>query len=576
MGRWRLPSVRWPMLLLVASIGFTALGLVEANRSIRSQRTVAEHALRDYAGFVSWSYQQHLRDVLGLATQEVLGAVNHGTEMHMNPQVPSASDLPHYLPMNESCSCHRPRFGPSPQTFFGYTLGSDTLAVADPAEGWDMDRPMPFADSHARRVGYSADESRWINDTLTRQIRGGEHGRFPIVIAMHDSLPRILVYTLMPTTWGDTLVYGAEYARADLLSALANVMYDRSLLPATFVKGKSPHEVVQLQVTDARGDLLFQSEPVSEWTLDDTTRLPSDFGSRLVRAQIRPSMASTVVIGGLPRSRLPFLLGLLAVSAALALVALGQIRREGELSRLRADFVANISHELRTPLAQMRLYLETLRLGRFTTEDQRAWSLDNVERETTRLSQLVERVLRFSRTGRPDDEARERVDSAAEVRRIVEEFQPLAAACGTHVTVSADSVPPLLLRPATLRHVVLNLLDNAVKYGPRGQTVSVRVRAAGDEVQIEVADEGPGIPAADRESIWLPYQRGRSARHTAGSGIGLAIVRDIVQQHGGRASIGEAPGGRGALFVVALPIAAGQTDMAAKKATQPVAQPVAG
>jgi signal transduction histidine kinase len=115
-----------------------------------------------------------------------------------------------------------------------------------------------------------------------------------------------------------------------------------------------------------------------------------------------------------------------------------------------------------------------------------------------------------------------------------------------------------------------------VKYGPRGQTVSVRVRAAGDEVQIEVADEGPGIPAADRESIWLPYQRGRSARHTAGSGIGLAIVRDIVQQHGGRASIGEAPGGRGALFVVALPIAAGQTDMAAKKATQPVAQPVAG
>jgi hypothetical protein len=233
MGRWRLPSVRWPMLLLVASIGFTALGLVEANRSIRSQRTVAEHALRDYAGFVSWSYQQHLRDVLGLATQEVLGAVNHGTEMHMNPRVPSASDLPHYLPMNESCSCHRPRFGPSPQTFFGYTLGSDTLAVADPAEGWDMDRPMPFADSHARRVGYSADEARWINDTLTRQIRGGEHGRFPIVIAMHDSLPRILVYTIMPTTWGDTLVYGAEYARADLLSALANVMYDRSLLPAT-------------------------------------------------------------------------------------------------------------------------------------------------------------------------------------------------------------------------------------------------------------------------------------------------------------------------------------------------------
>ena len=144
-------------------------------------------------------------------------------------------------------------------------------------------------------------------------------------------------------------------------------------------------------------------------------------------------MANTLVIGGLPKSRLPFLLGLLALAAALSFVAIGQIRREGELARLRSDFVASISHELRTPLAQMRLYLETLRLGRFTTEDQRNWSLDNVERETTRLSHLVERVLRFSRTGRADDEVREPVDVVAEVQPIVEEFQPLAAARGSSV-----------------------------------------------------------------------------------------------------------------------------------------------
>jgi signal transduction histidine kinase len=274
-------------------------------------------------------------------------------------------------------------------------------------------------------------------------------------------------------------------------------------------------------------------------------------------------MAGSLVIGGLPKSRLPFLLGLLVVSAMLSLVAMGQMRREGELARLRSDFVASISHELRTPLAQMRLYLETLRLGRFKTEEQRRWSLDNVERETTRLSHLVERVLRFSRTGRPDDDAREHVDAAAEVKRIVEEFQPLATARGTYVAVDVDAVPPLLLAPAALRHIVLNLLDNAVKYGPTGQTVRVRVRAVAGEVQLEVADQGPGIPPKDRAYVWQAYHRGSTAGHNAGSGLGLSIVRDVVAQHGGRAWIADPPEGTGAVFVVALPAAPGAAQVAA-------------
>jgi signal transduction histidine kinase len=286
-------------------------------------------------------------------------------------------------------------------------------------------------------------------------------------------------------------------------------------------------------------------------------------------------MASSVVIGGLPRSRLPFLLGLLAVSAMLAIVALGQIRREGELARLRENFVANISHELRTPLAQMRLYLETLRLGRFTTDDQRAWSLDNVERETTRLTQLVERVLRFSRTGRPDDDARERVDASSEIQRIVEEFRPLAAARGSSVAVETQPVPPLVLRPAALRHIVLNLLDNAVKYGPAGQTVRVRVAPAGGEVHIAVADEGPGIPESDRAKVWKPYQRGRTAGHNAGSGIGLAVVRDVAAAHGGRAWIDEPTNGRGAVFVVALPAGTAR-DTAAAARVLSAPEPIAG
>jgi signal transduction histidine kinase len=260
----------------------------------------------------------------------------------------------------------------------------------------------------------------------------------------------------------------------------------------------------------------------------------------------------------LPRSRLPFLLALLGVAAALSFVAVGQLRREGELSRLRADFVANISHELRTPLAQMRLYLETLRLGRFTTDAQRAWSLDNVERETTRLGHLVERVLRFSRGERAAPDPRQATDVSAELRRIVAEFKPLADARGAKLVAQIDEVPRVALQPDALRHIALNLLDNAVKYGPRGQTVQVccaaGVRGSGatSEVRLEVTDEGPGIPLGDRERVWRPYQRG-TQEQTAGSGIGLSVVHDVVTQHGGRAWVEDAPSGRGARIVVTLP-----------------------
>lgn len=557
-----LPRVRWPLLLLLASIGLTTLGVVEANRAIRSQRRVAEHALHDYAGFVAWSYQQHLTELFSGAAQEVLGAVNHGDHLHPYRPVPSASMLPQYLPMDERCNCHRSLRGPSPSAYFGWVLGADTLGVAlnthpDPAQGWEIDRPVTVENTEAYPGSYSNQERRWINDTISRQIHAkGDASRYPILVATHDSVARFLVYTLMPTAWGDTLVYGAEYSRANVARVLAEVMYARDLLPATFASGRSMKEMVQLEVTDKRGDVLFQSEPVREWALDDTTRMAPGYGSLLVHAQIKPEMANTLVIGGLPRSRLPFLLGLLALAAALSFVAVGQIRREGELARLRSDFVASISHELRTPLAQMRLYLETLRLGRFTTEDQRRWSLDNVDRETTRLSHLVERVLRFSRTGRTDDDTLESVNLATEVERIVEEFQPLAAARGSRVELISEPTPALSLRPAALRHIVLNLLDNAVKYGPANQVIRVRVHTVGDELQLSVSDEGPGVSPGDHVWVWEAYARGKSAGHTAGSGLGLSIVRDVAMQHGGRAWI-ESTDGSGATFVVGLPRARG-------------------
>jgi signal transduction histidine kinase len=219
---------------------------------------------------------------------------------------------------------------------------------------------------------------------------------------------------------------------------------------------------------------------------------------------------------------------------------------------MRADFVSSISHELRTPLAQIKLYLETIRLGRAKTDEQREWSLRHIDRETTRLGNLVENVLRFSRLGRPDELAAQPISLRDEVARIVDEFKPLAASRKSEVELDVRSDSHVAIRPEALRHAVVNLLDNAAKYGPASQTIRVEVGSRGDSAYVAVTDQGSGVPAGQRETIWRPFARAKTATDAAGSGIGLTIVRDVMMQNGGKAWVEDAPGG-GARFVIALP-----------------------
>ena len=575
----RRPS--WPLLLLFASLGATAIAAVEAHRTVRSQRALAEHALRDYAAFASWSYQQHLRESMSGAVREALGAVNHGDNLHTSPTIPDASEVPHYLPWDEGCACHTPRLGPIPELFFGFALGADTLGLAvnthiHPERGWlvDLSREPRVVTS---TLAHDRAEQRWVADTLSKQIRAGARSewRYNVVVGEWRGAPRVLTYTLMPTSRGDTIVYGATYSEAALSSLLGGILDRDGVLPASFTRARRNRDVVMIAVADRHGHTLYESHPATEWRFDATSTLPASFGGLAVRAQIRPHLAGEIIIGGLPRSRLPFLLALLALSAALGVVAVTQLRREQELSAQRARFVSGVSHELRTPLAQIRLYIETLRLGRFRTESQRERSLEQIDRETRRLAHLVENVLRFSRRGTQarDDAAREVVDVASEVQDVAGEFALLAAARHATIAVDVRSRPSALMVPGTLRQIVINLLDNAVKYGPPEQLVRVSVDADSHAARIEVLDEGPGIPPSEREAVFDAFRRGRNAGSSGagGSGIGLTIVREIVAAHGGTVSVAESA--RGARFVVELPSVSARPG--AERVVDPVASQIA-
>jgi signal transduction histidine kinase len=242
-------------------------------------------------------------------------------------------------------------------------------------------------------------------------------------------------------------------------------------------------------------------------------------------------------------------------------VTLLAARRAFELARLRADFVASVSHELRTPLAQIQLFGESLALGRMRSRGDVRDAGRVVVGEARRLLHMVENAILFNRGGRPAAAPVVVLPLAPLVRETVESFQPLAAASAARLrTVRLDEVTAPVDRGA-LRQVLLNLLDNAAKYGPRGGTISVGLARRDGRARIWVEDEGPGIPAADRERVWEPFLRlpRDLESHAAGSGIGLALVRELVGLHRGSAWIEPAPGG-GACVVVELPNAGGEPE----------------
>lgn len=325
------------------------------------------------------------------------------------------------------------------------------------------------------------------------------------------------------------------------------------LLPPSLTDGAELDSLVSVRVTSPGGAVLYQSaEFPSTFVGRDSTG--TYVGHLPVQAALRPDIAGILIIGGLPRSRLPLLFGLLVLTIALIVAALFLLRREQELGRLRSEFVSGVSHELRTPLAQIRMFAETLRLGRVRNEAERQRSLTIVDQEARRLTHLVENLLYFSRS----EQQPQRITPGPMalgplVREVAEGFSSLAAARDMRVEVTSRRELASYADPDSVRQILLNLFDNAVKYGPAGQTILVTLGVSHGRASLEVEDEGPGIPEKDRERVWQRFwrlDRDREAGVT-GTGIGLAIVRELATLHGGGATVESSARG-GARFVVVL------------------------
>jgi len=249
---------------------------------------------------------------------------------------------------------------------------------------------------------------------------------------------------------------------------------------------------------------------------------------------------------------------LLAVIVAGIVVTWRLMRRETEMARLKSDFVANVSHDLKTPLSVIRMFGETLDMGRVTDETRRQEYYRVITRESERLSRLIDNVLDFSRieSGR---RTYARLPTAVEplVRETLEAFEyPLAQQGFKVETRIAPDLPEVALDADAVGQALANLIDNAIKYSGDTKAIAVEAAVADGRLALAVADQGIGIPAAEHARIFEKFYRvGRSeTQGRRGSGVGLALVRHVAEAHGGRVTVESRPG-EGSRFTLWLPLA---------------------
>jgi signal transduction histidine kinase len=279
------------------------------------------------------------------------------------------------------------------------------------------------------------------------------------------------------------------------------------------------------------------------------------FGGITVIAGFNDAGFARIAPDGLPRDRGWEFLGLFMLAVGLVVSSLLLLRQEEQLARTRANFVSSISHELRTPLAQIRMFAEMLLLGRVRSERDRRRSLEIIDTEARRLGQLVENVLQVARSEHGQLHVNPiNMRIAPVIRECVESFSVLGEARSMEFRMELEERLVAPVDSAALRQIVLNLLDNASKYGPDGQRVVVGMALFESSARIWVDDEGNGIPVRERERVFNPFYRASNAEQTPGSGIGLAVVRELVALHGGDAWIEDAPDA-GTRVVVQFPMA---------------------
>jgi signal transduction histidine kinase len=292
----------------------------------------------------------------------------------------------------------------------------------------------------------------------------------------------------------------------------------------------------------------------------EEARAPRDDGRPWLLVVTHRGGSLEQAVAGVRRRNLAVGLGLLALLGGAGFVLASGAQRARDLARQQLEFVAGVTHELNTPLAAIRSAGQNLADGIVTDPQQVRRYGGLIEKEGSRLTSLVAQVLDFAGIESGSRAyASEPVALARVVDDVVKDMRLALEQSGLSVAKEIPAgLPDVSGDAAALRRVLANLLANAVKFAAPGRRVSVRATARPERraVELRIEDHGPGIPPEERERVFEPFYRGAAAQRNEqpGSGLGLSLVRRVVDAHGGRARIEDTAGG-GASVVIELPAA---------------------
>lgn len=508
-------------ILMAISLLITGVIVAYAVYTNNTNEKALESALEDKIQFASWVYNNSAEESLKQSSYQTLQQVLRSIEQNDQKLSISLSPKRYNENENEDCECGTNYLKPVNKVF-----------IYDPSSGKINSRGIADKEksSFDKWVKSKIEKSAPSEGRLYTKLYKGEGNKeYAVFFARSPALSPL----------NRELIFGVKTDIKNLEALFKDIWENQKILPRSVAGEKTKDELLAIEILSTNGSQIFSSGNPSGKKISVKGNLGSEFGILQEKMAISKQAGLNLMNAGIHGESNIILFVLFSLAAGLGIIAFLQFKHETKLIRMKRDFISNISHELRTPVTQIRMFSETLLNGRTRNEEERKKSLQIIERKSKKLSHLISNILDFSEKENRILKTRpEKVKVDNEVKQVVQEFKPLTESASIDINLELEPTTACI-NPSGFKQILSNVLDNAIKYGPEEQQIDIILRKGKNNIILSIADEGPGIPEEQHDKVWEANwrQNDSSSRSETGSGIGLYVVRQYLNQMNGTAEI---------------------------------------